>query len=73
MTRTPNFFRFFCSLFISVLLFLTYLLDHKCGYCSLLPNLRYKFGWNPAKRFARWINSLIEAKTGDGHITFKEV
>lgn len=71
---------FFCSgtiMFYSGFMCLAFtnafILDHKCGYCSILPNLKSKFGWNPAKRLTRWLTGLIETKTGDGQTTFKQV
>ncbi|KAJ7372184.1 hypothetical protein OS493_020613 [Desmophyllum pertusum] len=49
------------------------LVDHNCGYCSLLPNLLKGFGWNPGKRMLRWFGEQLKERTGDGDITFKEV
>lgn len=49
------------------------LVDHTCGYCSLLPNLLKGFGWNPGKRMLRWFGEQLKERTGDGDITFKEV
>lgn len=40
---------------------------------SILPNLKSKFGWNPAKRLTRWLTGLTETKTEDGQVTFKQV
>ncbi|XP_078376863.1 uncharacterized protein LOC144660159 [Oculina patagonica] len=49
------------------------LVDHTCGYCSLLPNLLKGFGWNPGKRMLRWFGEQLKERTGDSDITFKEV
>lgn len=49
------------------------MLDHTCGYCSLLPNLLKGFGWNPGKRMLKWFGEQLKERTGDGDITFKEV
>ncbi|KAK6194958.1 hypothetical protein SNE40_000482 [Patella caerulea] len=48
-------------------------LDHKCGYCSLLPNLLSGYGWNPGKKIFKWFGDKMEQKTGNPDITFKEV
>ncbi|KAK7108929.1 uncharacterized protein [Littorina saxatilis] len=48
-------------------------LDHKCGYCSLLPNLLTGFGWNPGKRIYKWFGDKLNQKCGNADITFKEV
>lgn len=49
------------------------LVDHTCGYCSLLPNLLKGFGWNPGKRMLKWFGEQLKERTGDSDITFKEV
>ena len=49
------------------------MLDHTCGYCSLLPNLLKGFGWNPGKRMLKWFGEQLKERTGDSDITFKEV
>ncbi|XP_050394210.1 uncharacterized protein YqhO-like, partial [Patella vulgata] len=48
-------------------------LDHRCGYCSLLPNLLSGYGWNPGKKIFNWFGDKMEKKTGNPDITFKEV
>jgi NTE family protein len=35
--------------------------------------LRKQFGWYKGERIAKWIEELIEAKTGNGNITFGEL
>lgn len=47
--------------------------DHSCGYCSLLPNLRKGFGWNPGKKMNHWFGEQLRERTGDYDITFKDV
>eukprot|EP00794_Sanderia_malayensis_P003397 gene3397-3887_t len=49
------------------------LVDHKCGYCSLLPNLLEGFGWNPGKRLLKWFGEQLRERTGNADITFKEL
>ncbi|XP_076470074.1 uncharacterized protein LOC143300350 [Babylonia areolata] len=48
-------------------------LDHKCGYCSLLPNLLTGFGWNPGNRIYKWFGEKLHERCGNADITFKEV
>lgn len=48
-------------------------LDHRCGYCSLLPNLLTGFGWNPGKRIYDWFGQILQKQCGDPDITFREV
>lgn len=52
---------------------LSFMLDHSCGYCSLLPNLKKGFGWNPGKKMNHWFGEQLRERTGDCDITFKEV
>ena len=47
--------------------------DHPCGLCSLLPNLIRDFGWNPGDRYFEWLGDIIERKTGNRDLTFKQV
>jgi len=49
------------------------LVDHRCGYCSLLPNLLQGFGWNPGKRLFKWFGEQVKERTGNADITFKEL
>ncbi|XP_065053655.1 uncharacterized protein LOC135682618 isoform X2 [Rhopilema esculentum] len=49
------------------------LVDHRCGYCSLLPNLLQGFGWNPGKRLFKWFGEQLRERTGNADITFKEL
>jgi len=49
------------------------LVDHQCGYCSLLPNLLQGFGWNPGHKLLRWFGEQLKDVAGDADITFKEV
>eukprot|EP00112_Aurelia_sp_Birch-Aquarium-sp1_P010373 Seg2218.5 transcript_id=Seg2218.5/GoldUCD/mRNA.D3Y31 product="putative protein R571" protein_id=Seg2218.5/GoldUCD/D3Y31 len=49
------------------------LVDHRCGYCSLLPNLLQGFGWNPGKRLLKWFGEQLKERTGNADITFKEL
>lgn len=49
------------------------LIDHRCGYLSLLPNLLSGFGWNPGKRLYKWFGDQLRERTGDGDITFRQV
>ncbi|KAL8564383.1 hypothetical protein ACOMHN_057405 [Nucella lapillus] len=46
---------------------------HKCGYCSLLPNLLTGFGWNPGNKIYNWFGEKLQEKCGNPDITFKEV
>ncbi|KAI8795204.1 Uncharacterized protein BgiBS90_002971, partial [Biomphalaria glabrata] len=39
------------------------ILDHSCGYLSLLPNLIKRFGWNPGKAIYNWFGDRIQAKS----------
>ncbi|KAK7494691.1 hypothetical protein BaRGS_00014089 [Batillaria attramentaria] len=48
-------------------------LDHKCGYCSLLPNIITGFGWNPGNRIFRWFGEKLQERCGNADITFREV
>lgn len=48
-------------------------LDHKCGYCSLLPNILTGFGWNPGNRIYKWFGEKLYDKCGNADITFREV
>ncbi|XP_041365150.1 uncharacterized protein LOC121380414 [Gigantopelta aegis] len=48
-------------------------MDHRCGYCSLLPNLITRYGWNPGRRIFEWFGYKLEAKTGNPDITFEEL
>ncbi|CAB4043532.1 partial, partial [Paramuricea clavata] len=47
--------------------------DHSCGYCSLLPNLKKGFGWNPGKKLNNWFGEQLRERTGDYDITFKDI
>ena len=47
--------------------------DHSCGYCSILPNVIRKYGWNPGKKIDRWFGDVLVKKTGNADITFSEV
>ena len=47
--------------------------DHKCGYCSLLPNLLTGFGWNPGDRIYKWFGQQLQQQCGSADITFREV
>ncbi|XP_067948270.1 uncharacterized protein [Watersipora subatra] len=49
------------------------LMDHSCGFCSLLPNLIRNFGWNPGKRFLSTMGELLERKGYNADVTFKEL
>ncbi|XP_047136379.1 uncharacterized protein LOC100213281 isoform X1 [Hydra vulgaris] len=49
------------------------LVDHKCGYCSLLPNLLSGFGWNPGHKLIKWFGEQLKERTGNADITFREV
>ncbi|XP_031568243.1 uncharacterized protein LOC116302953 [Actinia tenebrosa] len=49
------------------------LVDHNCGYCSLLPNLLKGFGWNPGKKLLKWFGEQIKERAGDADVTFREV
>ncbi|EDO48969.1 predicted protein, partial [Nematostella vectensis] len=49
------------------------LVDHSCGYCSLLPNLLKGFGWNPGNKLLRWFGEQLKERTGDADVTFREV
>lgn len=48
-------------------------IDHKCGYCSLLPNLFSGFGWNPGNKLLKWFGETLRDRTGNADITFREV
>ena len=52
---------------------LLFLIDHKCGYCSLLPNLITGFGWNPGNKLLKWFGETLKEQTGNADITFREV
>lgn len=56
-----------------LILHLSCTLDHSCGYCSLLPNLKKGFGWNPGKKLNHWFGEQMRERTGDYDITFKDV
>jgi len=47
--------------------------DHRCGYCSLLPNLKSGYGWNPGKRLEKWLGEKVRAKTGNANSTFLDI
>lgn len=49
------------------------LVDHKCGYCSLLPNLLSGFGWNPGNKMLKWFGEQLKEQTGNADITFRQV
>jgi len=49
------------------------LVDHRCGYCSLLPNLLSGFGWNPGNKLLKWFGEQLRESTGNPDITFREV
>ncbi|KAK3702887.1 hypothetical protein QZH41_014164 [Actinostola sp. cb2023] len=49
------------------------LVDHSCGYCSLLPNLLKGFGWNPGKKLIKWFGEQLRERAGDADVTFREV
>ncbi|KXJ23340.1 Uncharacterized protein R571 [Exaiptasia diaphana] len=49
------------------------LVDHNCGYCSLLPNLLKGFGWNPGKKLIKWFGEQLRERAGDADVTFREV
>jgi len=51
----------------------TVTIDHSCGFCSLLPNLMSKFGWNPGKRVQKDLGEKVRAKTGNPNSTFREL
>jgi NTE family protein len=38
-----------------------------------ISRLRKQFGWYKGKKIAKWMEDLIAAKTGNGHITFAEL
>ncbi|HEY1202145.1 MAG TPA: patatin-like phospholipase family protein, partial [Niastella sp.] len=38
-----------------------------------ISRLRKQFGWYKGEKIAKWIEDLIEAKTGNGQITFAEL
>jgi NTE family protein len=38
-----------------------------------IARLRKQFGWYKGEKIAHWIEGLIEAKTGNGHISFGEL
>ncbi|KAK6167413.1 hypothetical protein SNE40_021447 [Patella caerulea] len=49
------------------------LVDHSCGYCSLLPNLLYEYGWNPGEKIYEWLGDKMRLKTDNPDVTFQEV
>lgn len=49
------------------------LLDHSCGYLSLLPSLLRSYGWNPGQRVYNWLGSRLREVTGKSDISFSEV
>ncbi|XP_066912255.1 uncharacterized protein [Clytia hemisphaerica] len=49
------------------------LMDHKCGYFSLLPNLLSGYGWNPGKKLYKWFGDQLRERTGNAEITFRQV
>ena len=53
--------------------FIIPLLDHRCGYCSLLPNLLKGFGWNPGNKLLKWFGEQLKDRTRDADITFRQV
>lgn len=53
--------------------FIVSMLDHRCGYCSLLPNLLKGFGWNPGNKLLKWFGEQLKDRTGDADITFRQV
>ncbi|PVD30055.1 hypothetical protein C0Q70_09316 [Pomacea canaliculata] len=51
-------------------------LDHKCGYCSLLPNLLTGYGWNPGMKIYDWFGQKLAEQDTKNHnpdITFLDV
>ncbi|XP_077977691.1 uncharacterized protein LOC144433257 [Glandiceps talaboti] len=51
----------------------SYLEDHSCGILSFLPNVLLDYGWNPGNKVLNWLGTMIEAKTGNKDLTFKEL
>ncbi|XP_070532621.1 uncharacterized protein [Ptychodera flava] len=49
------------------------IIDHKCGYCSLLPNLVRHYGWNPGRNLLHWLGLRLQETTGNANVTFKEL
>lgn len=54
--------------------------DHKCGYCSLLPNLLTGYGWNPGEKIYELFGDYLALKCKDKadiknkkDVTFKQV
>jgi len=49
------------------------LIDHKCGLCSLIPNLFRGYGWNPGEKLLKWFGEKLEEVTGNPDITFQQI
>jgi len=47
--------------------------DGKHLFVGGIYRLNKRFGWYRAKRFDRWLSSIIESKTKNANITFKEL
>ena len=47
--------------------------DATFGVFSFIPNILYKFGWNPGDRLMKHFDKVIAKKTGIADITFRQV